>query len=258
VFEGVRSYNGRIFRLEEHTARLFASAKTLDMKVPFTEAQLNAAQIEILRVNNLTDGYLRPLIWRGTESISVSAQNAKINVAVACWVWPSYFTLEARMRGIRLQMSDWRRPAPDMAPVTAKAAGLYMICTLSKHKAEAAGYEDAMMLDYRGYIAEATGANVFFIMNGEIHTPKPDCFLDGITRKTVIDLAKRRGYKVIERHIKPEEMANAQECFITGTAAEVTPVREIGNYKFTPGDICQTLMADYDAETGKKVAASAA
>jgi len=257
VFEGVRSYNGRIFRLEDHTARLFASAKTLDMKVPFTEEQLNAAQAEVMRANNLTDGYLRPLIWRGTESISVSAQMTKINVAVACWVWPSYFTLEARMRGIRLQMSEWRRPAPDMAPVTAKAAGLYMICTLSKHKAEADGYEDALMLDYRGYIAEATGANVFFIMNGEIHTPLPDCFLDGITRKTVVDLAKRRGYKVIERHIKPEEMANFQECFITGTAAEVTPVREIGEYKFMPGDICQALMADYDAETGKSVAAKA-
>jgi branched-chain amino acid aminotransferase len=258
VFEGVRSYNGRIFKLEDHTTRLFASAKTLDMKVPFTEEQLNAAQVEVLRANNLTDGYLRPLIWRGTESISVSAQTATINVAVACWVWPSYFTMEARMRGIRLQMSQWRRPAPDMAPVTAKAAGLYMICTLSKHTAEAAGYEDALMLDYRGYIAEATGANVFFITNGEIHTPLADCFLDGITRKTVIDLAKRRGIKVVERHIKPEEMANFQECFITGTAAEVTPVREIADYKFTPGQICQALMADYDKETGKTVAASAA
>jgi branched-chain amino acid aminotransferase len=258
VFEGVRSYNGRIFKLEDHTRRLFASAKTLDMKVPFTEEQLNAAQVEVLRGNNLTDGYLRPLIWRGTESISVSAQAATINVAVACWVWPSYFTMEARMRGIRLQMSDWRRPAPDMAPVHAKAAGLYMICTLSKHKAEAAGYEDALMLDYRGYVAEATGANVFFVAKGEIHTPTPDCFLDGITRKTVIELAKRRGYKVIERHIKPEEMANYQECFITGTAAEVTPVREVGSYKFTPGEVCKTLMADYDAETGKTAATAAA
>lgn len=256
VFEGVRSYNGRIFKLEDHTARLLASAKTLDMKVPFTQEQLNAAQVEVLRANNLTDGYLRPLIWRGTESISVSAQHTKINVAVACWVWPSYFTVEARMRGIRLQMSDWRRPAPDMAPVTAKAAGLYMICTLSKHKAEAAGYEDAMMLDYRGYVAEATGANVFFVINGDIHTPLADCFLDGITRQTVIALAKRRGYKVVERHIKPEEMANAQECFITGTAAEVTPVREIGDYKFTPGEICKALITDYDAETGKATAAT--
>jgi branched-chain amino acid aminotransferase len=256
VFEGVRSYNGRIFKLEDHTARLFASAKTLDLKVPFTQDQVNAAQVEVLRANNLTDGYLRPLIWRGSETMGVSAQTNKINVAVACWVWPSYFTIEARMRGIRLQMSQWRRPAPDTAPVTAKAAGLYMICTLSKHAAEAAGYEDAMMLDYRGYVAEATGANVFFVMNGEIHTPLPDCFLDGITRKTAIELAKRRGYKVIERHIKPEEMANAQECFITGTAAEITPVREIGNYKFTPGDVCKALITDYDVETGKAATAA--
>jgi branched-chain amino acid aminotransferase len=258
VFEGVRAYGGRIFKLQEHTERLFGSAKLLDMEVPFTPDQLNAAQEETLRANDITDGYLRPLAWRGSEMMGVSAQSSKINVAVACWVWPSYFSLEARLRGIRLQLSQWRRPAPDTAPVKAKAAGLYMICTLSKHAAERAGYEDALLLDWRGLVAEATGANVFFVMNGEIHTPTADVFLDGITRQTVIALAKKRGYALIERQIKPEEMANAQECFITGTAAEVTPVREIGPYKFTPGEVCRILMAAYDAETGKAVAASSA
>jgi len=256
VFEGVRCYNGKVFKLEEHTQRLFASAKQLDMKIPFTPEQLNAAQLEVLRANNITDGYLRPLAWRGSEMMGVSAQTSKINVAVACWVWPSYFTIEARLRGIRLQMSQWRRPAPETAPVHAKAAGLYMICTLSKHAAERDGFEDALMLDYRGYVAEATGANVFFIIGNEIHTPTPDCFLNGITRQTVIALAKKRGYKLVERHIMPEEMANFQECFITGTAAEVTPVREIGQYHFTPGEACRVLMADYDAECGKVVTAA--
>jgi branched-chain amino acid aminotransferase len=258
VFEGVRAYSGRIFKLEEHTERLFASAKTLDMDIPFTREQLNAAQAEVLRANNITEGYLRPLAWRGSEMMGVSAQSSKINVAVACWVWPSYFTLEARLRGIRLQISQWRRPAPDTAPVKAKAAGLYMICTLSKHAAERQGYEDALLLDWRGLIAEATGANIFFVINGEIHTPMADVFLDGITRQTVIALAKKRGYKLIERQMKPEEMATAQECFITGTAAEVTPVREIGQYTFTPGDVCRTLMADYDAACGKVVAKDSA
>jgi branched-chain amino acid aminotransferase len=258
VFEGVRAYGGRVFKLEEHTERLFASAKLLDMEIPFTRDQLNAAQIETLRANNITDGYLRPLAWRGSEMMGVSAQSSKINVSIACWVWPSYFSLEARLRGIRLQLSEWRRPAPDTAPVKAKAAGLYMICTLSKHAAERARCEDALLLDWRGIVAEATGANIFFVMNGEIHTPKADVFLDGITRQTVIALAKKRGYTLIERQMKPEEMANAQECFITGTAAEVTPVREIGPYKFTPGEVCRTLMAAYDAETGKAMAASSA
>jgi len=256
VFEGVRAYNGKVFKLEEHTARLFNSAEVLDLKMPYTQAQLNAAQVETLRANNITDGYLRPIAWRGSEMMGVAAQSAKINVGIACWIWPSYFTIEARLRGIRLQLSQWRRPAPDTAPVHAKAAGLYMICTLSKHAAERDGYEDALMLDYRGYVAEATGANVFFVMNGELHTPTPDCFLNGITRQTVVALAKKRGYKLIERHIKPEEMANAQECFITGTAAEVTPVCEIGNYRFTPGEVCRVLMADYDAECGKVISAA--
>ncbi len=258
VFEGVRCYNGKIFKLEEHTERLFASAKMLDMEIPFTPDVLNKAQIEVLRANNITDGYLRPIAWRGSEMMGVSAQSSKINVGIACWVWPSYFSLDARLAGIRLQISEWRRPAPDTAPVRAKAAGLYMICTLSKHAAERAGYEDSLLLDWRGLIAEATGANIFFVMDGEIHTPKADVFLDGITRRTVIDLAKKRGYKVIERQMKPEEMLSAQECFLTGTAAEVTPVREIGPYKFTPGDICRNLMADYDVACGKVIAKDSA
>jgi branched-chain amino acid aminotransferase len=183
--------------------------------------------------------------WRGSEMMGVSAQSSKIHLAIAVWVWPSYYTLEAKMKGIRLALSDWRRPAPNTAPVHAKAAGLYMICTLSKHKAEQAGYDDALMLDYRGQIAEATGANIFFVIDGDIHTPKPDCFLDGITRRAVIALAHKRQIKVIERAIMPEEMAKATECFITGTAAEVTPVSEIGPYKFTPGKICSTLIADF-------------
>jgi branched-chain amino acid aminotransferase len=255
VFEGVRAYSDKVFKLQEHTDRLIASAKMLDMKVPFTDAELNKAQIETLKANNITDGYLRPMVWRGSEMMGVAAQSTKINVAIACWVWPSYFSLEARLRGIRLQISEWRRPAPDTAPVHAKAAGLYMICTLSKHAAERAGYEDALLLDWRGLVAEATGANIFFVINGEIHTPTADVFLNGITRQTVIALAKARGYKLVERQIKPEEMATAQECFITGTAAEVTPVCEIGPYKFTPGDVCRTLMADYDAACGKVIGA---
>ncbi len=255
VFEGVRAYSGKIFKLQEHTDRLFFSAKTLDMTIPFSADAVNQAQADVLKANNITDGYLRPMVWRGSEQMGVTSQNAKINVAVACWVWPSYFTLEARLKGIRLQISQWRRPAPDTAPVHAKAAGLYMICTLSKHTAERAGYEDALLLDWRGLVAEATGANIFFVKNGEIHTPTADVFLNGITRQTVIALAKARGIKVIERQIKPEEMATFQECFITGTAAEVTPVSEIGPYTFTPADVCRNLMADYDVACSKPIAA---
>src|SRR6185312_6351469 len=251
VFEGERSYGGKVFHLEEHTQRLFDSAKMLDMKIPFTPEQVNAATYETLRANNIVDGYIRPIVWRGSEQMGVSAPNTKINIAVTCWVWPSYFSIDARLKGIRLMMSEWRRPGPTMAPVKAKAAGLYMICTLGKHTAERAGYDDALMLDWRGQIAEATGANVFFVMNGEIHTPTPDCFLDGITRRAVMELARKRGYKVVERAIMPQEMAKAQECFLTGTAAEVTPVREIGDYKFTPAEVCRTLMADFDVMVGK-------
>ncbi|MBM3514882.1 MAG: branched-chain amino acid aminotransferase [Alphaproteobacteria bacterium] len=260
VFEGERAYRGKVFKLEEHTERLFASAAILDMKMPFSQAQINGATMETIRANNLSDCYVRPLAWRGSEMMGVAAQTTSTNVAIAVWPWPSYFSPQERLKGIRLQMAQWRRPHPDTAPVKAKAAGLYMICTLNKHNAERAGYDDALMLDWRGQVSEATGANVFFVINGEIHTPTPDCFLDGITRRTVIALAKARGYKVIERVIMPDDMGKATECFLTGTAAEVTPVREIGTYKFTPGDVCRNLMADYDDATGKtpKVSATAA
>ncbi len=247
VFEGERVYGGEIFKLKEHSQRLIDSATQMGFEIPYDLAQINAASIATAKANNIVDGYVRPVAWRGSEMMGVSAQQNKIHLAIATWVWPSYYSMEARMKGIRLAMSEWRRPSPDSAPVHAKAAGLYMICTLSKHKAEQAGYEDALMLDYRGQVAEATGANIFFVMDGEIHTPKPDCFLDGITRQFVIGLAKNRQMKVVERAIFPEELARATECFITGTAAEVTPVGEIGPYKFTPGAVCRTLIADFEA-----------
>ena len=258
VFEGERAYGGKVFKLEEHTDRLLKSGEIMEMKIPFTAAQLNAATMETLRANNITDGYIRPVAWRGSEQMGVGAPLTKINVAIGCWVWPQYYSLEKRLQGIRMNISVWRRPPPDTAPVHAKASGLYMISTLSKHAADRAGYDDALMYDWRGQVAEASGANVFFVFNGEVHTPIPDCFLDGITRRTVMDLARKRGYKVVERVIMPQEMAKAQECFITGTAAEVTPVREIGEYKFTPGDVCRTLMADYDIAVGKVEAKSSA
>jgi branched-chain amino acid aminotransferase len=245
VFEGVRAYSGHIYKLEEHTARLFASARVLGFQIPYTEAEINRACVEALEAQNLTDAYLRPVAYRGSEMMAVSAQATKIHVAIAAWQWPSYFDPKEKLKGIRLDISQWRRPAPDTAPTQAKAAGLYMICTLSKHAAEAQGYADALMFDYRGYVAEATGANAFFIKDGTIHTPKPDCFLDGITRRSVMDLARLRNIPVIERHILPEELTGFEECFITGTAAEVTPVSEIGPYRFTPGRITETLMNDY-------------
>ncbi len=259
VFEGERAYSGKVYRLEEHTDRLFFSAQALDMKIPFTAKQINDATYEVLKANNQTDAYVRPIVWRGSEMMGVGAQDTRINVAITSWQWAQYFSLEARLKGVRLQWSDWKRPSPETEPVKAKASGLYMICTISKHKAEREGYDDAMFLDWRGRVAEATGANVFFVMNGEIHTPEPDCFLDGITRRAVMEMARKRGYKVVERAIMPEELANATECFLTGTAAEVTPVREIGQYKFTPGDVCRTLMADFDIAVGKPaIAASSA
>jgi len=251
VFEGERIYNGKVFKLEEHTDRLFYSAETLDMTIPYDRDVINAATYEAIEANGITDGYVRPVVWRGSELMGVSAAGSKINVAIAVWPWPSYFSPEARLKGLNLDLSDWRRPSPATAPVFAKAAGLYMICTLSKHAAERKGLDDALLLDWRGQIAEATGANIFFVMNGKIHTPTPDCFLDGITRRTVIGLAQEHGYEVIERAIMPEEMEQASECFLTGTAAEVTPVASIGQYKFTPAEVCQTLMTSYDSIVGK-------
>ncbi|OSQ38508.1 branched-chain amino acid aminotransferase [Thalassospira mesophila] len=258
VFEGERAYNGNVFKLAEHGERLIKSGKILDMTIPYSSTELDAAVMETLKANNIVDGYVRRIAWRGSEMMGVAAQTTKINVAIATWQWPSYFKPEERLKGIRLDLSKWARPAPNTAPTDAKAAGLYMICTLSKHEAERKGYADAMLLDYRGHVAEATGANVFFVKEGKLHTPTPDCFLNGITRRTVIGLAKARGIDVIERTIMPDEMAGFEECFLTGTAAEVTPVSEIGQYKFTPGQISKTLMEDYMAlVTGQKEAVAA-
>jgi len=258
VFEGERMYGGKIFKLREHTERLFYSARELGFTIPWSADEVDAACIAVCDANDITEGYVRPIAWRGSEMMGVSAQSNKINLAIAAWEWPSYFSPELRMKGIRLQISKWKRPSPETEPVHAKAAGLYMICTLSKHTAEAAGYQDSLMLDYRGQIAEATGANIFFVMpDGKLHTPTPDCFLNGITRQTVIELAKKRGIEVVERAIMPNEMEDALECFLTGSAAEVTPVSEIGDYTFQPGDITRQLMEDYDRTVGKTLAEAA-
>ncbi len=255
VFEGERVYDGTIFKLTEHTERLIYSAEALDFHIPYSVEDIDQACREVIAANRIVDGYVRPLAWRGSEMMGVSAQSNRINLAIAAWVWPSYFDPEARLRGIRLQISKWRRPDPATAPVHAKAAGLYMICTLSKHAAEADGYEDALMLDWRGQVAEATGANIFFSRDGVLHTPTPDCFLNGITRRTAIDLARARGIEVVERAIRPEEMTEFEECFLTGTAAEITPVREIGSYSFQPGEICTVLIDDYDKAVRQRAAA---
>jgi branched-chain amino acid aminotransferase len=257
VFEGERVYNGKIFKLAEHSQRLIDSGKILGFDIPWSRAEIDAASNAVVKANGIVDGYVRPVAWRGAEQMGVSAQATKIHMAIATWQWPAYFSPEARMRGIRLQMAKYARPAPNTAPTKSKAAGLYMICTISKHAAEAEGYEDALMLDWRGQVAEATGANVFFAIDGKLHTPKPDCFLDGITRRTVIDLAGKRGLEVIERAIMPDEMAKANEAFLTGTAAEVTPVREIGPYHFQPGNVTRMLMEDYDIAVGKTKASAA-
>ena len=259
VFEGERSYNGNIFKLREHTDRLLKSAGILGFEIPYSADDIDAACNEVCKVNQIVDGYVRPVAWRGSEMMGVSAQQNTIHLAIAAWPWPSYFSPEARMKGIRLKTSEWRRPAPETAPTDSKAAGLYMICTMSKHAAEAEGYDDALMLDWRGQVAEATGANIFLVLgDGKLHTPTPDCFLNGITRQTVIDLAEARGIEVIERPIMPEELADATEVFLTGTAAEVTPVGEIDDHKFTVGDISRWMMDDYDKTVGKACGEAAA
>ena len=256
VFEGERAYGGEIFKLKEHTQRLHDSAEMLGFTIPYSQDVINEACRELLRKQGFTDAYVRPIAWRGSEMMGVSAQNNRINCAIAIWQWPSYFDPEQKLKGIRLDLAEYRRPDPRTAPSKAKAAGLYMICTLSKHAAEAKGYADALMLDWRGQVAEATGANVFFVKDGQLHTPDADCFLNGITRQTVIDLAKRRGLTVNERVIMPEELTSFSECFLTGTAAEVTPVSEIADWRFTPGEISKQLMNDYTAEvTPKQIAA---
>jgi len=248
VFEGERAYGGQIFKTTEHSERFRLSASLLDFEIPYSVAELDAVKQLVVDKNNFTDCYVRPVAWRGSEMMAVAAQHSTINVAIAAWEWPSMFKIEEKMKGIRLDIAEFRRPDPMTAPSTAKAAGLYMICTISKHRAERRGYADAMMLDWQGRVAECTGANIFFTANGTIITPIADCFLNGITRQTVIELAKRRGIEVIERRIMPEELASFEECFICGTGAEVTPVSEIGDYKFTPGTISRTLIEDYTAE----------
>jgi branched-chain amino acid aminotransferase len=246
VFEGERAYNGNIFKLEAHTERLINSGKLLGFDIPYTAAQIDEACNAVLAANQLVDAYIRPIAWRGSEQLAVSAQQTKIHLAIACWPWPNLFGAD-RMKGVRLGMATWRRPHPQTAPTASKAAGLYMIGTLSKHQAEAEGFEDALMLTWDGFVGEATGANIFFVIDGKLHTPTPDCFLDGITRRTVIALAKANNIDVIERHIPPEDIQNATEAFLAGTAAEVTPVRQIGSQTFTPGKITEKLLADYEA-----------
>jgi branched-chain amino acid aminotransferase len=257
VFEGERAYGGRVFKLTEHNQRLHKSADILGFKVPYSVEELDAATIELLKRQGFSEAYVRPIAWRGSEMMGVSAQSNRINVAIAIWQWGSYFNPAEKLKGIRLDIAEYRRPDPKTAPCASKAAGLYMICTISKHAAEAKGYADAMMLDYRGQVAEATGANIFFVKDGVIHTPTPDCFLNGITRQTVIELARRRGYEVIERAIMPEELSGFSECFLTGSAAEVTPVSEIGPYRFTPATISETLMNDYMKEVHPAAAIAA-
>lgn len=244
AFEGERIYRGKAFKLMEHSHRLVKSCEILGMPLGYSAEEVARATMDTIAANDITEGYARPVAWRGSESMGVAGPT-KIHLAVAAWVWPSYFSPDARMQGIRLAISDWRRPHPQTAPVAAKAAGLYMICTMSKQIAENQGYDDSLLLDWEGRVAEATGANIFFVIDGELHTPIADCFLNGITRQTVIDLAHQAGMKVVERRIQPQEMAKASECFLTGSAAEITPVREIGPYRFTPSAICSHLIAAY-------------
>lgn len=247
VFEGERMYEGRIFELEAHTKRLFRSAELVDFDIPFTEAEISRASVETCVRNGLTDCYIRPIAWRGAEQLSVSALATRTRVAIAVWEWPKYFDAARFQRGIRLCWAKYRRPPAETAPTGAKAAGLYMICTISKNAAERVGYDDALMLDTSGAIAETTGANIFFVRDGALHTPTPHCFLNGITRQTVIRLARQIGLSVIETRIEPEELATFSECFIVGTAAEVTPVGEIGEHTFTPGPLTFDLVDRYAA-----------
>jgi branched-chain amino acid aminotransferase len=245
VFEGQRAYGGAIFRLTDHSERLRNSARLLGFEIPWSVQQIDDACREVLKANELEDAYMRPIAWRGSEQMGVSAQKSKIHLAIATWYWGAYFGEEALRKGLRLDIAKWRRPAPYTAPTESKAAGLYMICTLARHDAQAKGYDDALMFDWRGQIAEATGANAFFVQDGKLHTPTPDCFLDGITRRTVIDLARRRGIEVVERPIWPEELEGFEQFFLTGSAAEVTPVAEAGPWRFEVGDLTLQLRKDY-------------
>ncbi len=248
VFEGERSYNGVIFKLTEHTERLFDGAQTLDFTIPYSVAEIDQACRDVVAANDLVDCYVRPIAWRGSEMMGVSAQTTKINVAIAAWDWGSYFDPAERLKGIKVTMAKYRRPDPLTAPAMTKAVGLYMIGTLEKHRAEKNGFAESLMLDWRGRISECTSGNIFFVRDGVLHSPTPDCFLDGITRRTVMDLAKRRGIETIDRTIMPEELSTFTECFMTGTAAEVTPISQIDEHTYTTGTITEALLNDYMAE----------
>jgi branched-chain amino acid aminotransferase len=247
VFEGERVYNNKIFKGLEHTQRLFKSAELLGMTIPYTIEQIEEAKRKTVDKQGFTDAYIRAFAWRGSEMMGIAAQHNTIHVGIAVWQWPSYFDPAQKLKGLRLDIAPWKRPSPETIPSAAKAAGLYMICTLSKHIAENKGYADALMLDYQGRVAEATGANVFFIKEGVIHTPAPECFLNGITRQTVIAMARAKGIVVVERDIFPSELETFEQCFLTGTAAEVTPVSEIGSYTFEVGDLVKDIMTSYEA-----------
>ena len=256
VFEGLRVYDGEIFKLEEHTDRFFYSAKRMDIKIPYSKDEINQATKKIVSVQNVQNGYIRPFAWRGSEMMAVSAQNTKIHVAIATWEWGTYFGPKFKLEGIKLNISKWRRPAPNTIPWDTKASGLYMICTLSKHEAERQGYSDSLMLDHEGNVAEATGANIFFKdKNGDLHTPIPDSFLDGITRRTVIEIAKSKNINVNERKISPDELSNFVGCFLTGTAAEITPVSKISNHEYKVCNVILDLSESYDKLVRKKKAA---
>ena len=256
VFEGERAYGGEIFRLEEHTERLFFSAGMLDMKIPYTEEEINAACREAVAANGLADAYVRPVVWRGPGSMSLDAPEADIHVAVAAWEWPPLFSAETRLKGARLEIAEWRRPSPATIPAQAKAAGLYMICTLAKHAAARRGFDDALFLDWKGRVAEATGANIFLVRDNQIHTPIADCFLDGITRRTAMELARARGYELVERRMEPNELGDFEECFLTGTAAEITSVAAIGDVVFTGRDTAAALLDDYHAAVMRRAASA--
>ena len=256
VFEGLRVYDEKIFKLEEHTDRFFYSAKRMDIKIPYSKDEINQATKKIVSVQNVQNGYIRPFAWRGSEMMAISAQNTKIHVAIATWELGTYFDSKLKLEGIKLNISKWRRPAPNTIPWDTKASGLYMICTLSKHEAERQGYSDSLMLDHEGNVAEATGANIFFKdKNGDLHTPIPDSFLDGITRRTVIEIAKSKNINVNERKISPDELSNFVGCFITGTAAEITPVSKISNHEYKVCNVILALSESYDKLVRKKKAA---
>ena len=256
VFEGERAYDGVIFKSREHSARLLKSCDDLDIPHPASIEEIEAAKATTLEMSGLSDAYVRPVIWRGSgEDMGVASERNPVHFAIAVWEWGAYYG-DAKFKGAKLDISDWKRPSPETIPCFAKAAGLYMICTMSKHAAEAKGCSDAIMMDYRGYVAEATGANVFFVKNGVVHTPLPDCFLDGITRRTVMEMLRQRGVEIVERHIEPAEMERFEQCWLTGTAAEVTPVGQIGDYNFEVGELTRTIAGDYEKLVRGKLAAA--